>query len=426
MKPLRFLATSDIHLGRRSTHVGTDANSEFTATRMVWQDLIQLAIDRKVDALLLAGDIVDQANRYYEAWGPLEAGVRRLAEKGIRTFAVAGNHDYDVFPRLMDDLGNEAFTLLGRDGQWSLERFTPEDRPVCQLIGWSFPSSHYRENPLDSFDLSIDTTHPCIALLHTQLDDLSGPYAGVATRTLGGRGVGLWVLGHVHQHSSNDVDGTRVMYCGSLQAMDPGESGEHGAWLVTVDPAGTLSTELLPLSRVRYENCEIDITGASTPEDVEGWIPRSIGEFVDRIAEGEEGRLRYLSLRARVTGRVPRGLDAAPVAEKAQADLDLVRGQIRVVLDAVTVNTIPEVDLDALVESSGLAGELARLIRALEQEEPDEGAMGLVREALEEIASWTSAVQDLVPKVEEDQVRSELLVEARRLLDTLLAGREAE
>src|SRR3954469_17173730 len=111
---VRVLATGDIHIGRCSTK--TDEPGWPCA--QAWDDLVRLAIDERVDLVALSGDIVDRENRYYEAIGPLERGLRALAKEGIPVFAVSGNHDHDVLPRVADALGgfDSGFRLLGRGG----------------------------------------------------------------------------------------------------------------------------------------------------------------------------------------------------------------------------------------------------------------------------------------------------------------------
>ena len=48
---------------------------------------------------LLAGDVVEQEDDFYEAYGDLRRGVDRLAAAGIPVLAVSGNHDVQVLPR---------------------------------------------------------------------------------------------------------------------------------------------------------------------------------------------------------------------------------------------------------------------------------------------------------------------------------------
>ena len=77
---------------------------------------IDFVIQEKVDAVLFAGDVVENTNARVEAQMPLEESVQRLINSGIQVTAVAGNHDVEALPRLaalIDD-----FTLLGAAGRW--------------------------------------------------------------------------------------------------------------------------------------------------------------------------------------------------------------------------------------------------------------------------------------------------------------------
>ena len=62
--------------------------------------MVELAISEGVHAVLLAGDVIDQSNRIFESQGPLKRGVEQLAQAGVVTIAVAGNHDAKVLPQL--------------------------------------------------------------------------------------------------------------------------------------------------------------------------------------------------------------------------------------------------------------------------------------------------------------------------------------
>ena len=71
----RFLAAGDIHLGRRPARVPPDQDVSEFAPRRAWRALVQTAIAQQVDAIALTGDVVDQDNRFYEAFSDLQDGV---------------------------------------------------------------------------------------------------------------------------------------------------------------------------------------------------------------------------------------------------------------------------------------------------------------------------------------------------------------
>src|SRR5690606_22279419 len=120
-------------------------------------------------------DIIDRANRFYEAIGALESGLRTLSAAGIEVVLVSGNHDHDILPLALESLDAPGIHLLGQGGEW--ERRTIERRGTrLHLDGWSFPAAWHEESPLASYALPADGT-PTLALLHADLDQPRSVYA---------------------------------------------------------------------------------------------------------------------------------------------------------------------------------------------------------------------------------------------------------
>ena len=96
---IKIIATSDLHIGRKAT--GIEGGGPELSTREIWKRMVDYAIRNNIDALALAGDIVDHNNRYFEAVAPLLSAFALLKEKEIQVFMVAGNHDFDVLPQIL-------------------------------------------------------------------------------------------------------------------------------------------------------------------------------------------------------------------------------------------------------------------------------------------------------------------------------------
>jgi DNA repair exonuclease SbcCD nuclease subunit len=137
---------------------------------MAWNRLVDLAIEERVAAVCLSGDIIDEDNKFWEAIGALEHGINRLSSANIRTFVVAGNHDYDVLSRIASHLPREHFALVGRGGVW--ERITLNNGADGKLNidGWSFPGQRVYTSPLESYDLPADHLVPTLGIVHGDLD----------------------------------------------------------------------------------------------------------------------------------------------------------------------------------------------------------------------------------------------------------------
>lgn len=64
---MKLLAAADLHLGRALGGVPSQWAEQYSP-RHAWTALIDEAVSRKVDAVLLAGDVVDRQNRFFEAY----------------------------------------------------------------------------------------------------------------------------------------------------------------------------------------------------------------------------------------------------------------------------------------------------------------------------------------------------------------------
>ncbi|MFK3732951.1 exonuclease SbcCD subunit D [Streptomyces sp. NPDC088090] len=85
---MRLLHTSDWHLGRSFHRVGLlDAQADFL------DHLVATVRDREVDAVLVAGDVYDRAVPPLPAVELFDRALHRLAEAGVPTVMISGNHD---------------------------------------------------------------------------------------------------------------------------------------------------------------------------------------------------------------------------------------------------------------------------------------------------------------------------------------------
>ncbi|MBT2445072.1 exonuclease SbcCD subunit D [Streptomyces sp. ISL-36] len=85
---MRFLHTSDWHLGRSFHRVSLlDAQAAFL------DHLVATVRERDVDAVLVAGDVYDRAVPPLTAVELFDTALHRLADAGVPTVMISGNHD---------------------------------------------------------------------------------------------------------------------------------------------------------------------------------------------------------------------------------------------------------------------------------------------------------------------------------------------
>ncbi|MBX6390051.1 MAG: exonuclease SbcCD subunit D [Frankia sp.] len=106
---MRFLHTSDWHLGS-----SLKGRSRLDDQAKVMREIVGIARDNEVDAVLVAGDVYDSAAPSAEAQRLAVGTLLRLRRTGAEVIVIAGNHDhaatFDAYSPLMRAAG---ITMIG-------------------------------------------------------------------------------------------------------------------------------------------------------------------------------------------------------------------------------------------------------------------------------------------------------------------------
>jgi DNA repair exonuclease SbcCD nuclease subunit len=297
---LRFLHAADLHLdspfvGLRSTAPDSVRNRLMSATFEAYDALVALAIDERVDAVLIAGDVYDAADRSLRAQLAFVRGLDRLSAAGIRSFVCHGNHDpldgWDArlpLPALAHRFGKDVEAVP----------LDPANPRRATVYGMSYPTKKVVTNLVPRFSRTNDSAF-AVGLLHANVGTNIGhdPYSPCTLDDLARAGMDYWALGHVHTRATLRASNPTVVYPGNTQGRQPNETGPRGAVLVDADPAGACKVEFRPLDVVRWENILVDLTTAEGIDDVFRLIDNAVGAALD-AAVG-----RSLVCRIQLTGR---------------------------------------------------------------------------------------------------------------------------
>jgi DNA repair exonuclease SbcCD nuclease subunit len=93
----KFIHTADLHLDAplKSLALKDQGLAEMVgnATRRALETIVDLCIEEKVDALVIAGDLYDGDMRSMKTAAFLLSELERLNKSGISVFIIKGNHD---------------------------------------------------------------------------------------------------------------------------------------------------------------------------------------------------------------------------------------------------------------------------------------------------------------------------------------------
>ena len=424
----RLLVSGDLHLGRYPSRV-PPGDPALTLEAVV-RSLVDQAIERRVDAVVLTGDVADQSNKYFEAFGVLERALHRLVDAGVPVVAVAGNHDHDVLGSVAEAVG-EGVRVLGRGETWESASIEKGGREVVRLWGWSFAGPYVHASPLETLPADLGDV-PAVGVLHADLDAPSSRYAPVALADLWATGASAWLLGHIHAPRTERRDGQLVLYPGSPQPLDPGEPGEHGAWIVEITEDGRAAAEIVPLATVRYDALAVDLDGAADATEVRQRAAGVLRDYAEGV-RADSPAVRRAVVRLTLKGRTPAYRAVERVASELVDGGETASGALVVAVDRVDDLARPALDLDRLAEGSGPVATLAALARRLERGEPAEGDLALIRRGVDALQQARRA-RVFEPLGRSDRLGHDLAAEAvlrlrrqtYRLLDEVLSQRPAD
>ncbi len=362
---IKVLTTADIHLGKRSS--GLPERSEWSSTRYTWNSIVEWALHNDADILLLAGDIVDRDNRYFEAVGPLQSGFQKLKDADIKVFITAGNHDFDVLPQIAANSRHENVQLLGKNGEWQSARFQKNGLNLS-FYGWSFPTRIVYTDPLSNFrPEEINPNDINIGVLHGELDTVESRYAPVDSRSLKAKNLDVWVLGHIHKPRQVQDHEPAIFYPGSPHALSAKEPGKHGPQLLTINGKENITITPIPLSPVRYERLQLNVAEADSEETLREKLTSDIvDDAEEKLAELNqvENLIYDLYLDGRHRDHEDMNSWVAPMTGDYEREIG---GGTRISVRKVTNDVGAAVEnLEELVNDPSPAGKLAETILAIE------------------------------------------------------------
>ncbi|KQV83567.1 DNA repair exonuclease [Rhizobium sp. Root1220] len=277
----RFLHTADIHLDSPLKSLAL-LNPELAglislATRRSFIQTIDLCLEERVDALIIAGDLYDGEQTSMKTARFLAEQLGRLHQAGIRTYIIRGNHD--ALSRITAQLiMPDTVKVFGEAAEVIMVERSAQDFDVA-IHGMSFAKPHAPESLLRHFAVPTpDAVN--IGIMHTSLGGSAGhdPYAPCSVAELRQTGFQYWALGHIHKRSTFEEKSCAIVMPGIPQGRDINEDGSKTVSLVTVNDDRTVVVEERRTAVAQFERLQINVSTAVDWEDVVTVSKRQLSE----------------------------------------------------------------------------------------------------------------------------------------------------
>lgn len=333
---VRLIHTADLHLDSAfsSRFSKEEAEERRRNLLIAWNKLLQYGIERKVQAILISGDLFDSPVVSRSTMEIFLSSIRKNPE--ISFFYLRGNHDTKNTFRFRDDLPKNLFlfskegkkyrlkeklVLLGQEfyGTERRNEFPEESYGTESLLELPEEPEELVEEELLSPSSSKEAVQSIwnlkeedcnILMLHGALRE--GGFEvqneqGISLKQLSRYPIHYLALGHIHKREEGKCGSLNYIYPGCLQGRGFDEEGEKGFYYVEIEEeTKEIKAEFVPLKEGSFRIIPIFLSEEDGTLDAEEKIRESLKkegaeakDSVRIILKGEkraeeERNLRYL------------------------------------------------------------------------------------------------------------------------------------
>ena len=367
MSSFRFIHCSDLHIDSPFKGLSSAkpelANRLRASTSQAFQNIVHLAINEKVDAVVIAGDIYDSVDKSLQAQFKFRSGLQELSDAGIPSFLAHGNHD-PLDSRFATLKWPDRVTVFsGKEVEChTLQR---DGKTLARIHGISYPTRDVQENLALQFEKHCGEGF-AIGVLHTNVgqnpdhDD----YAPCSIEDLVSRKMDYWALGHIHAYKVLRQSDPAIVYSGNTQARHKNETGIKGCCLVTLHPNSSPEIQFVPVDSVRFICDTLDLSPTRSLGEVMQFIESRCEEISSRA--GGRDALIHLTLAGRT--EVHRELQAPTSVEDLMEEIQSgFEGRTPSIWMTLAVATQGTYDVEALKQGNDFIADLLALYEEFEE-----------------------------------------------------------
>jgi exonuclease SbcD len=266
---MRFVHFSDTHLGRKNFKID-ERERDF---ERAFKQVIDFALEKKVDFVIHSGDIVDTGKPSYGTINFLVTQLKRLKKEDIPFFTVPGSHDVAPDGTIISVLDSAGFLRnLGsakyhetKEEKIILKGEVYRDAFIAGMMGKRARIEETYKKIVPEFQKSKFK----IFIFHHIIHDISKRFGDIPKEVLP-KGFDYYAGGHTHGKFVAKYGNGSIVYPGSTEVWDAREKGEKGFFYFDD------KLEWVPLKTREFVELEIDVHG--NPEEITDGIIKRVME----------------------------------------------------------------------------------------------------------------------------------------------------
>lgn len=250
---MKLLHLADLHLDSPFSGIGQQSSQlQKRLIQSPYKALekgVDAAIDRCVDAVVIAGDIYDANRQTVYAQHFFINQLKRLEVADIPVVLIHGNHDFihpgqltPNYPSNVYSLDDEAVTFVDLD---------LKSGESVRFYGFSYHHRWIQTNKVEEFPVNPKETDYVVGLYHGAPEGEN--YAPFKVQDMVNKNYDYWALGHIHQpwilHKS-----PLIQYAGTPQGRHRNEVEDMGAAVVTLTKGQPTQSEFISLAEITWHH----------------------------------------------------------------------------------------------------------------------------------------------------------------------------
>ncbi|MFC4024531.1 exonuclease SbcCD subunit D [Oceanobacillus longus] len=277
-KQISFIHAADLHLDSPFKGLINAPDNVFREIRestfQALDHLIDAAIERKVDFVLIVGDLFDNEKQSLKAQIRLRKAFERLQQYKINVYLSYGNHDF-INGNIHPVTYSENVFIFPNE---KVSQFTFESggQKMAQIYGFSYENRAVVERKVEEYNISSEAIPFHIAMLHGSIlsNTEHDVYAPFQLNDMGKKDFDYWALGHIHKREILRQS-PPIVYPGNIQGRNRKETDEKGCYHVILDEQGS-ELSFIPLQAIQFKALTIDVSACEQIHELEKHILKTL------------------------------------------------------------------------------------------------------------------------------------------------------
>lgn len=278
---ITFIHAADLHLDSPFKGLSNLPESIFHQVRestfAALDRLVEVAIHKQVDFILIAGDLFDSEKQSLKAQIRLRRAFEKLQSHSIYVYLSYGNHDYIKGNRYPVTYPENVFIFPGE--KVSNFTFTKNGVDLAQIYGFSYENRAVFDRKAKAYKINNKEIAYHIAMLHGSIVSNTDHdvYAPFQISDLVEEDFNYWALGHIHKREILKHS-PPIVYPGNIQGRNRKETGEKGCYHVTLKDQQAELT-FIPLQVIEFQSKSVDVSHCKQIHDLEKAILQEISDL---------------------------------------------------------------------------------------------------------------------------------------------------